>query len=82
MKVHSKDLCVEGLPCPFHAPTDHHMREWVMTVQASGLVERKCEHGVGHPDPDSIAFLEVEGGSGQRGTWAIHTCDGCCAPPA
>lgn len=79
MKVHSKESCVDGLPCPFHNPTDHPMREWKMALRASGLVERECEHGIGHPDPDSIAFLEVHGGSGQRGSWGLHGCDGCCA---
>jgi hypothetical protein len=35
-----------------------------------GLMERLCEHGVGHPDPDEINL-----GLGGR---AVHGCDGCC----
>lgn len=27
-------------------------------VRFSGLIERVCEHGVGHPDPDSVAYAE------------------------
>ncbi len=32
-------------------------------------LERTCAHGIGHPDPDSLAWLGCEG---------IHGCDGCC----
>lgn len=39
-----------------------------------GIMERICEHGVGHPDPDQVSYFEYEGMSGQN----IHGCDGCC----
>jgi hypothetical protein len=34
-------------------------------------MERKCTHGVGHPDPDEIRIINGE----DDGT---HGCDGCC----
>lgn len=38
-------------------------------------MERICPHGVGHPDPDSLAYLDAVGVKGA----GIHGCDGCCA---
>lgn len=83
MRIHTAGQCT-GTPCPFHAPTKHHMVGWPMSWQADrGLIERLCEHGISHPDPDSVAYLAG------RMTWdlvivgevyvARHECDGCCA---
>lgn len=37
------------------------MSTWPTVHRESGLVERKCPHGIGHPDPDSVAAMgEVE----------------------
>jgi hypothetical protein len=36
-------------------------------------MERICEHGCGHPDPDDHRILTGEDDG-------IHGCDGCCAP--
>ena len=36
--------------------------------------ERICEHGVGHPDPDSLEFFRSIGVT----SMGIHGCDGCC----
>ena len=33
------------------------------------IMERICEHGVGHPDPDDKRVREGDG---------VHGCDGCC----
>ncbi len=76
--VHDKDKC-EGYCC-IHNPSNHHMRDWPTHWRDDRrLMERICPHGVGHPDPDDLAFkarigmdAEVEG---------IHGCDGCCSPP-
>lgn len=38
-----------------------------------GIMERICEHGVGHPDPD-----DPKAGNKYE---AVHGCDGCCARP-
>lgn len=79
LRIHGKGDC-DGTPCPFHAPTKHHMVTWAMQWRGdAGMVERLCEHGIGHPDPDSIAFLETR----YMGKFVgVHSCDGCCASGA
>lgn len=63
-------------PCPVHRPTDHHMRTWPIVWRGDrGIFERLCEHGIGHPDPDSM-YYSAEFGAGDSG---IHGCDGCCS---
>lgn len=73
--VHSPEAC-EGSHCPIHNPSDHHMVAWSMTIRPdrSYLIERICPHGIGHPDPDSLAFFERHGAAHM----GIHGCDGCC----
>lgn len=68
--------CRDG--CAIHAPTPHHMHleDWPQLMRESTLIERICEHGIGHPDPDSLAFFVKNGDDG----WGVHGCDGCCAP--
>lgn len=46
-------------------------------VRARNLVrsDRICEHGIGHPDPDSLAWLYTQIASYP---WEDHTCDNCC----
>jgi hypothetical protein len=44
--------------------------KWKRIVRASGLVEWQCEHGVGHPDVNSVDRM--------GDAWGIHGCDGCC----
>ena len=39
------------------------------------LLERRCPHGVSHPDPDSVVWLS----SVYSNAWGVHDCDGCCA---
>jgi hypothetical protein len=34
-------------------------------------MERKCTHGIGHPDPDEIRIINGEDDG-------VHGCDGCC----
>ena len=74
VQVHAERDCEP--PCPFHAPSDHPMTHWPISIRADrgNLVERICKHGVGHPDPDSVAYLQRHG-SRDDGT---HGCDGCC----
>lgn len=75
--VHSQSKCA-GRPCVLHNPSDHHMRTWPTHFRADkGQMERTCPHGIGHPDPDDIAWHESEG----RDWMGIHGCDGCCSPP-
>jgi len=41
------------------------------------LMERVCPHGIGHPDPDDVAYRVSRG---EPATVAVHGCDGCCVP--
>jgi hypothetical protein len=73
--VHLGDTC--EAPCPIHSPTDHQMRKFRLLYRDDrGIFERLCEHGVGHPDPDNMAyFTKMRGPDHAQG---IHGCDGCC----
>jgi hypothetical protein len=83
-KVHTKAQCASsrkaGAPkhCVVHNPSRHHMADWPLVLRAGSLLERTCPHGVGHPDPDSAAYLNWRD---EEDTWSIHGCDGCCLPP-
>lgn len=75
LRIHGAERC-KGQPCPFHNPSDHALSGAPMNVRMdrNALVERMCEHGVGHPDPDSVDYFETVGKTGM----GIHGCDGCC----
>lgn len=73
-RIHHRDLC-SGF-CPFHNPSDHPLKDARIHIRADKamLVERICQHGVGHDDPDSVAYFHRNGLM-----WAgVHGCDGCC----
>lgn len=81
VNVHERsDLC-DIYGCPIHAPSDHHMKDWPTNWRDGGMfdikpphMERICPHGIGHPDPDSAAYmLRVHGED-----VSVHGCDGCC----
>ena len=87
-KQHTRAACrasrKAGAPkhCVIHNPSNHRMRGWRMILRSSGLIERQCPHGVGHPDPDSAAYLDWA--SKGRGAFTVHGCDlqdghPCCA---
>ncbi len=66
-----------GRNCCIHNPSDHHMVEWPLVWREDRqLMERRCTHGVGHPDPDSIRYGRQFAGRDM----GVHGCDGCCAP--
>lgn len=76
VRTHGIIAC-EGEPCALHNPSDHPLRDAPMVFRADRgfLIERTCQHGVGHPDPDSVAYLaSVSDDDG----WGVHGCDGCC----
>jgi len=74
--VHNRSKC-KGEYCVIHNPSNHHMKSWPTHWRGDrGLMERICPHGVGHPDPDDIAF-KVRMGADQLYE-AAHGCDGCC----
>lgn len=82
MMVHSKSVCDH--PCALHTPSDHHMKNWRLCLRmdrADRLIERKCEHGTGHPDPDSLGYIASKMGFKTAITSGTHGCDFCCNPP-
>lgn len=76
IKVHNKKDCKDR-NCCIHNPSDHHMKDWPTHWRDDrGLMERICKHGVGHPDPDDLAFKELMGLPDSEG---VHNCCGCCS---
>lgn len=73
VNVHPPESCA-GRACVVHHPSDHHMRGWLLNWRDDrGLMERLCPHGIGHPDPDDLAYqLSVGRDVG------VHGCDRCC----
>lgn len=64
--------------CSVHSPSTTHMSEWPMNWRTDrAVMERICEHGVGHPDPDSAEFFIRRG----MAYLNIHGCDFCCTAP-
>lgn len=81
LNVHAPEACAGG-PCVIHAPSAHHMRDWPTHWRSDrGLMERICEHGTGHPDPDSLAFIRRSQGRSAARAEGIHGCCGCCVDP-
>lgn len=79
--IHKREKCA-GEFCPVHNASDHHMRTWRLHWRDDQQIfERICFHGVGHPDPDTIAFLKRTAGEDFGGIAAVHGCDGCCTSP-
>ena len=76
--VHALRHC-DGTWCAIHNPSDHHMEFWPLGIREDGLMERKCEHGVQHPDPDTAAHFKVT--RGWKDSNFKHECDGCCVEP-
>ncbi len=80
MGVHAPALC-EGRHCVIHNPSDHPLRGMKLAWRQAGPFdikpshfERICEHGVGHPDPDTVAYHNSIGELGMD----VHGRDGCC----
>jgi len=81
LNVHRAGDCSGG-NCPIHNPSEHYLadapRHYVGDKQ---LMERVCEHGVHHPDPDALAHLARVHGAEWAAEIGVHTCDGCCTLP-
>lgn len=76
ISVHKENdgCCTHG--CPIHHPTDPH-KDWPLVWRDDRyLFERLCPHGVGHPDLDSLNYLERMGKNFTHES--AHGCDGCC----
>ena len=69
VRAHHPALCA-GKVCCLHNRSNHHMRKFYQHWRDdTGVMERICDHGIGHPDVDSPLQDQV------------HGCDGCCKPP-
>lgn len=76
MWVHRHELC-EGRGCCIHHPSHHPMVTWPRNWRSDRrMMERLCSHGIGHPDPDDLDFINSLPGRHDDGT---HCCDGCCS---
>ena len=74
--VHPPTDCAEREFCAIHAPSPHLMRTFPTHFRFDRyLMERICDHGVGHPDPDDVAYQAVAMPERMAG---VHGCDGCC----
>lgn len=80
-KIHDESKCA-GRACIVHNPTDHSMRDFPLhwrpgwepfSIKPSHF-ERICPHGIGHPDPDDLAYHDEVGNE----MMGVHGCDGCC----
>jgi len=69
--THEDGECL-GDVCTIHMRSNHHMRGFPQFYRFDrGIMERKCTHGIGHPDPDDINIINgADDGA--------HVCDGCC----
>ena len=75
---HAAHTCAGG-PCSIHRPSPHPLNAAPLLWRADrGLMERTCRHGVGHPDPDGLAYDALVNPDGAPGR-GVHGCDGCCA---
>ncbi len=69
--------CAKG--CVIHSPSAHSMRDFPTHWREDrGLMERICPHGIGHPDPDQLAFIARTQGINEARWESVHGCDGCC----
>jgi hypothetical protein len=78
LRVHAASQCA-GEWCCIHNPSDHPLKDADMVIRLDRTrapVERVCEHGTGHPDPDSLAFIISYYGASEAD--GVHGCDGCC----
>lgn len=80
--VHDAADCADR-SCPIHDPSEHHMLPLDLHWRDDrGMFERICGHGVGHPDPDQVAYWRWALDPEDADAEAIHGCDGCCRVPS
>jgi hypothetical protein len=78
LNTHTAQQC-EGRHCCVHNPSDHPMLRWPMNWRGDrALMERICPHGIGHPDPDHLDFVQLTYGLHTAYDEGVHGCDGCC----
>lgn len=80
LSIHDAPQCA-GHPCPFHTPSDHPLKNASINWRSDRhLVERMCDHGVGHPDPDHLAWVRMALGEAASDERGVHGCcwERCC----
>jgi hypothetical protein len=71
MICHEEQVCRTDF-CTLHNRSDHQMRSFPQHWRSDrAIMERVCEHGVGHPDPDEFRIRNGEDDGS-------HGCDFCC----
>lgn len=81
LMAHNDGLCADEKACCIHNPSDHPMVGFRRFWRGDrGLMERICPHGVGHPDPDALAYKQsvMSESAYKAGAYDVHGCDGCC----
>lgn len=79
VEVHDPQRCA-GQFCCVHNPSDHPLRDAPLHWRSDRmLMERICVHGIGHPDPDGLAYMRRAWVPGADGA-GVHGCDLCCVP--
>lgn len=83
LRTHHPSRCV-GNYCNVHNPSSHPLRDAPLHWRSERyLMERVCSHGIGHPDPDDIAFKKrcMPPDVYASHAFGVHGCDGCCRWP-
>jgi hypothetical protein len=76
--VHAPTANCYNFGCVIHNPSDHPLRNAPTHYRFdTKIMERLCEHGVGHPDPDDPNY-NTKIFRQARTVAATHGCDGCC----
>lgn len=78
LRTHERNEDCEQNGCALHNPSDtvQNRERWPYNWRTDrGILERICEHGVGHPDIDSANFLRRIGKAEEN----VHGCDFCCS---
>lgn len=76
--VHSSAQCAgRTYGCCIHEVKPHPLSDAPMIFRDDkGTMERACPHGIGHPDPQDVAYWRHE----HDRDVSVHGCDGCCGP--
>ena len=76
--VHGPRACAgQTWGCWIHQPLPHALSEApVRWREDKSTAERICPHGIGHPDPQDVAYNRNVLGRDVT----VHGCDGCCGP--
>lgn len=80
LKTHGEGQC-SGEFCCIHNPSDHPLKNARLNWRSDrSLMERICDHGIGHPDPDDLAHKRrvLDPDVYKSYAFGVHGCDGCC----